>query len=94
MWSFQFKLLKNVLFLNKKLHVFGIRLSPLCAFCNLCDETLLLIFYECDSIKCLRSDLVHYFQNSLVLPVPTPQTAILDFLIPQIVTTISRKRNS
>ena len=65
MRSFQYKLLNNVLFLNKKLHIFGIKSSPLCSFCNLCDETPLHIFYECDSIKCLWSDLVHYFQNSL-----------------------------
>ena len=77
MRSFQYKLLNNVLFLNEKLHIFGIKSSPLCSFCNLCDEALLHIFYECDSNKCVSSDLVHYFQNSLVLPILTPQTAIL-----------------
>ena len=94
MRSFQYKLLNNVLFLNKKLHIFGIKSSPLCSFCSLCDETPFHIFYECDSIKCLWSDLVHYFQNSLVLPILSPQAAIFDFLIPQIVTAISRKINS
>ena len=38
------------------------------------------IFYECDSIKWLWSNLVHYFQNSLVLPFLTPQTAIFGSL--------------
>ena len=80
MQSFQYKLLNNVLFLNEKLHIFGIKSSPLCSFCNLCHETPLHMFYECDSIKCLWSDLVHYFQNSLVLPVLTSQTAIFEFL--------------
>ena len=79
MRSFQYKLLNNVLFLNKKLHIFGIKSSPLCSFCNLCDEEPLHIFYECNSIKCLWSNLVHYFQNSLVLPILTPQTAIIAF---------------
>ena len=79
MWSFQYKLLNIVLFLNKKLHIFGIKSSPLCSFFNLCDETPLHIFYECDSIKCFRSDLVRYLQNSLVLPILTPQTAIFGF---------------
>ena len=37
MWSFQYKLLNNVLFLNKKLYIFGIKSSPLCSFFNLCD---------------------------------------------------------
>ena len=35
MRSFQYKILNNVLFHNKKLHTFGIKLSPLCSFCNL-----------------------------------------------------------
>ena len=63
MRSFQYKLLNNVFFLNKKLHIFGIKSSPL-YFCNLCVETPLHIFYECDSIKCLWSYLVQYFPNS------------------------------
>ena len=72
MRSFQYQLLNNVLFMNKKFHIRS--------FCNLCDETHLYIFYEYDVIKCLWSDLVHYFQNSLVLPILTPQTAIFGFL--------------
>ena len=78
--SFQYKLLNNILFLNKKLHIFGIKLSPVCSFSNLCDEVPLHIFHECDSVKCLWSDLVHFFQNSLVLPILTLQTAIFGFL--------------
>ena len=39
-----------------------------------------LIFYESDRIKCLWSDLVQYFQNSLVLPTLTLPTAIFRFL--------------
>ena len=61
MRSFQYKLLNNVLFLSKKLQIFGIKSSPLCSFCNLFDETTLHILYECDRIKCLWSDLVQYF---------------------------------
>ena len=80
MRSFQYKLLNNVLFLNKKLLIFGIKSSPLCSFCNLCGKTSLQIFYECGRIKCLWSDLVQYFQNSLVLPTLTRQTAIFGFL--------------
>ena len=77
--SFQYKLLKNVLFLNKKLYIFGITSSPLCSFCNLCDKTPLHILYECPHIKCLWLELVQFFQNSLVLPALTPQTAIFGF---------------
>ena len=76
---FQYKLLNNAFFMNKKLHIFGIESSPLCSFCNLCNKTPLHMFYECDSIKCLWSDLVQFFKNSLVLPTLTPQTAIFGF---------------
>ena len=80
MRSFQYKLLNNVLFLNKKLYILGIKLPALCSFCNLCDETPLHIFYECYSIKCSWLDLVHFFQNSLVLLILKLQTAISGFL--------------
>ena len=61
MRSFQYKILNNVLFLNKKLHSFGIKPSTLCSFCNLYDETPYHMFYECDRVKCLWSDLVQCF---------------------------------
>ena len=86
MRSFKYKLLNRVLFLNKKLHTFGTKSPALCSLCNLCDETPLYIFHECDHIKCVWSDLVQYFQNSLVLPTLTPQTVILDSLIRQTLT--------
>ena len=44
MQSFQYKLLNNVLFLNKKLHIFGIKPSPLYSFCNLYDKHLYTYF--------------------------------------------------
>ena len=52
----------------------------MCSFCNLYDETPYHIFYECDCAKCLWSDLVQFFQNNLILPTLTPQTAIFGFL--------------
>ena len=80
MRSFHYKILNNVLFLNKKLHTFGIKLSPLCSFCNLYNETPLHIFYECDSVKCLWSDLDFFFQKNLILTTLTPQAAIFRIL--------------
>ena len=77
--SFQYKLLNNVLFLNKKLHTFGKKSSLICSFCNLCKETPLHIFYECPRIKCLWSELVEQFKR-LVLPTLTLQTGIFGFL--------------
>ena len=78
--SFQYKVLNNVLFLNKKIHTFGIKPFPLCSFCNLYDETPYDIFYECDRVKCLWSYLVQCFQNNLILPTLITQTTICGFL--------------
>ena len=38
------------------------------------------MFYECDRVKWLWSDLVQFLENNLILPTLTPQTAIFDFL--------------
>ena len=78
--SFQYKILNNIIYLNKKLHIFGIKSSPLCSFCSLSNETPFQIFYEGDGAKCLWSDLLQCFQNTLTLPTWTPQTAVLGIL--------------
>ena len=80
MQCFQYKILNNVLFLNKNLPTFQMKPSPMCSLCSLYDETPLHIFYECDAVKCLWADLVQCFQNNLILPTLTPQAAILGIL--------------
>ena len=67
-------------FLIKKLHIFGIKSSPLCSFCNLYNKTPFHIFYECDHVKSLWSDLVLCFQNTLILLTLTTQTTIFGIL--------------
>ena len=49
---FRYKILNNVLFLNKKLHISGIKSSTLCSFCKLW--------------PCLWSDFVQCFQNTYI----------------------------
>ena len=71
-----------ILFPKKKLHIFGIKTSPLGSCCSLYNElceTSFHIFHECDRVKCLRSNLVQCFQNNLILPTFTPQIAIFEF---------------
>ena len=75
MRSFQYKIWNNILYLNKKLHIFGIKSSPLCSFCNVYEETPFHIFYECDHVKFLWSELDQCFQSTLILPTLTPQTS-------------------
>ena len=45
--AFQFKLLNDVLYLNKMLFKFGKSGSTLCFFCNVKDEIPYHLFYEC-----------------------------------------------
>ena len=75
--SFQYKILNNVLFLNKKLYTFGITNTALCSFCNTLEETPIHIFFDCVHVKCLWERLQIKFQNNFILPSLTPQTAIL-----------------
>ena len=51
--SFWYKIVNNVLFLNKKLYTFGITNTALCSFCNVVEETPMHIFFDCVKVKCL-----------------------------------------
>ena len=77
--SFQYKILNDVLYLNKKLFLFGKASSPLCSFSNLDDETILHLFYECNFTKELWNRLSLFFNDSLHLPHLSPQTACFGF---------------
>ena len=44
---FNFKIINNVLYLNKKLFLFGQTQSPLCSFCHTKSPTKLLVFHKC-----------------------------------------------
>ena len=76
--SFQYKILHNILFLNKKLYLSGITKSPLCSYCNTNDETPIHLFCECNSTKSLWLQLNRRFHSDLKFPELTPQTAIVD----------------
>ena len=78
--SFQYTILNNVLYLNKKLFKFRKSTSPLCPFCKLSDETVLHLFYECNITLNLWNELVLFFKNEFTLFDLTPQAAFLDFL--------------
>ena len=67
LFSFQYKILNNVLYLNKKLFKFRKLTSPLCPFCKLSDETVLHLFYECNILLNLRNELVLFFGNKFTL---------------------------
>ena len=75
--SFQYKILNNVLFLNKKLYTFGITNTALCSFCNTVEETPIHIFFDCVHVKCLWERLRMKVQNDFMLLSLTPHTALL-----------------
>ena len=77
--SFQFKILNNVLYLNKKPFTFRKSTSPLCPFCKLSDETVLHLFYECDIIQNLWNELDLFFENHFTLFALTPQSSFIGF---------------
>ena len=78
--SFQYKVLNNVLYLNKRLFIFGKAPSSLCSFCKQADETILHFFYECNITKELWKRLDLFFNDCFHLPQLLPQTAFFGFL--------------
>ena len=78
--SFQYKILINVLYLNKNLFTFRKSTSLLCPFCKLSDKTVLHLFYECDIVQNLWNELDLFFENDFTLFDLTPQAAFLGFL--------------
>ena len=77
--NFQYKILHNILYLNKMLFTFGKTKTPLCSFCHSCDETIKHIFLECICVKQLWNHLRLFLTNDISLPILMPQTAIFGF---------------
>ena len=76
---FQYKILNNILFLNKKLFIFGIVSESKCSFCKLNDETINHIYTNCTIVNNLWKQLRRFFSPLLELSDLTPQSAIFGF---------------
>ena len=76
---FQYKLLNNVLYLNKKLFQFGIISQSKCSFYELYDEIPQHILYEGTYVQNLWNQLRLYLSEKVPLPVLNPQSAIFGF---------------
>ena len=76
---FQYKLLNNVLYLNKKLFQFDIISQSKCSFCELYDETPHHIFYERTYAQNLWDPLRLHLSEKVALPVLNPQSATFGF---------------
>ena len=77
---FQYKLLNNILYLNKHLFMFRKKDSKRCSFCKRQDETINHLFVECNYSKNLWRDLKTYCQPSFSLPFLCPQSATFGFI--------------
>ena len=74
---FQYKLLNNVLYLNKILFRFKKVDFPLCSYFNEEEETPLYLFHSCLKTKQLWNKLRQYFSQFINIPHFTPQSCIL-----------------
>ena len=66
---FQYKILNNILYLNKQLFIFNKKDTKLCSYCRLQDETTNHMFAECKFAIKLWSDLKDYCQYRFDLPI-------------------------
>ena len=80
--SFQYKVLNNVRYLNKRLFIFGKSPSSLCSFCKQANETILHLFYECNITKELWNRLDLFFNDCFHLPQLLPQTVFFGLFNP------------
>jgi len=76
---FQYKLLNNILYLNKQLFTFNKVETKKCSFCNLHDETINHLFVDCNYSVSLWRDLKDFCRPSLVLPDLRSQSATFGF---------------
>ena len=74
---FQYKILNNVLFLNKKLFMFGLSETSLCSFCAIHDEDIPHLFFHCPETSSLWLDLVTALLPNCVIPELDQKTALL-----------------
>ena len=79
MKSFQYKVLNNTLFLNKKLFLFQKSNSPSCSFCKEEDETIFHLYFEGPNIRNLWNQLRFYLAEDLTLPPQRLQAAVFVF---------------
>ena len=66
---FQYKILSNILYINKQLFIFNKKDTKLCSYYRLQDETTNHIFVECKFAIKLWRDLKNYCQYSFDLPI-------------------------
>ena len=80
--AFQYKIINNALFLNKKLFEMGLIDSPTCSFCRLLDESPVHFFCQCEVTVDLWSKLQNWLSPHLILPELDLKNALLGYKQP------------
>ena len=63
MLSFQYRLLNYILFTNAKLLKIGLLLTDQCTFCNVNEETLYHLFFECPHVQAFWECFVEWWTD-------------------------------
>ena len=74
---FQYKILNNILYLNRKISKFDQGVSHLCSFCLKEPEDILHLFCQCDKTQLLWETPSNKVAGFLSLPKLQPELAIL-----------------
>ena len=77
---FQYKILNNIIFVNKMFFKLRKSESPLCYFCKAEDETYIYLFSRCIKTSILWRQLQEFFTTGIDLSSISPQSAIFGFL--------------
>ena len=77
---FWYKILNNILFVNKMLFKLRKVESSLCSFCKDEDETYIYLFHRCRKTSILWRQLQEFSSTTLDLPSISQKSAILGFL--------------
>ena len=77
---FQYKILNNILYLNKALYKMKIADSPLCTFCSQEDEMIEHIFLSCEYSKRLWKNVKNWVNKEQDLPNLNPKNVVIRFV--------------
>ena len=80
LWCFQYKILCNTQYLNQNLCLFHKHNTSFYSFCNLEDETVILLFVHCSKTKRLWCTVINYYKINLHIPTLSPHSDIFSFL--------------
>ena len=74
---FQYKLLNNIIYLNKRIATFDPAVNPLCSLCSQAPEDVVHLFFHCQKTQQLWELLRSMLHGHITLPDLDPALAIV-----------------